>query len=50
MKLRNIDLAGGISYEAPAVSILDVQVEGVLCESGITIDDWGKDEELLDFD
>lgn len=37
-------------YAAPAVSILDVQVEGVLCESGITIDDWGKDDELLDFD
>ena len=50
MKQTNIFHTGGISYEAPAVSILDVQVEGVLCESGITIDDWGKDEELLDFD
>ena len=50
MKLKNIDLAGGVSYKAPAVSILDVQVEGVLCESGITIEDWENDDELLDFD
>lgn len=50
MRLKNIDLAGGISYEAPAVSIVDVLVEGVLCESGVTIEDWEEDDELLDFD
>lgn len=37
-------------YVAPAMDILDVQVEGVLCESGITIEDWENDDELLDFD
>lgn len=50
MKLKNIDLAGGRSYEAPSANILDVQVEGVLCESGVTIEDWEEDDELLDFD
>ena len=37
-------------YVAPAMDIVDVLVEGVLCESGVTIEDWENDDELLDFD
>ena len=51
MTLKNFDFSKkGLSYETPSVSILDVQVEGMLCESGISINDWENDEELLDFD
>ena len=51
MTLKNFDFSKkGLSYETPSVSILDVQVEGVLCESGISINDWENDDELLDFD
>ena len=45
-----ISIRGGQSYETPSVNSLDVQVEGVLCESGISINDWENDDELLDFD
>ena len=35
------------SYETPAVNVIDLQVEGVLCASGdFEINDWGEDEEL----
>ena len=44
------NLIGRGRYEAPSVDILDVQSEGVLCESGIGINDWQEDDELLDFD
>ena len=27
-------------YQAPAVSVIDVQVEGVLCESNETLEDY----------
>lgn len=37
-------------YASPVVEIVDVQVEGVLCESGISIEKWKDDDELLDFD
>lgn len=38
------------SYEAPAVNVIDIQVEGVLCASGdFDINDWGEDEDGLDF-
>ena len=51
MTLKHFDFSQkGFSYETPSVSILDVQVEGMLCESGIRINDWENDEELLDFD
>ncbi len=38
------------TYVSPAVDVVDVQVEGVLCESGISIEKWENDDELLDFD
>ena len=49
MKLKELNPCGQI-YVFPSVNILDVQVEGVLCESGISINDWENDDELLDFD
>lgn len=37
------------TYETPAVRVVDIQSEGVLCGSGVGIQDWEKDEEVLDF-
>lgn len=40
---------GGQTYNAPSVEVLDVQVEGILCESGdVTIKDW-TDGDSVDF-
>lgn len=50
MKSKNLYSAKEQRYEAPSVNILDIKVEGVLCESGISINDWENDDELLDFD
>lgn len=49
MKLKELNPYGQI-YISPSVDILEVRVEGVLCESGISINDWENDDELLDFD
>lgn len=39
------------SYETPAVHVLDIQAEGVLCASGdFTIDGWVEEEDNGDFD
>lgn len=38
------------SYQTPAVNVIDIQVEGVLCASGdYDINDWEDDGEGLDF-
>ena len=38
------------SYETPAVNVIDIQVEGVLCASGdFDINHWEEDEGGLDF-
>lgn len=50
MTFNNVNPGRGCQYVSPAVNILDVQVEGVLCESGIGINDWQEGDELLDFD
>ena len=40
----------GLSYVAPSVIVLDVQAEGVLCQSGkFGIADWETDEDSLTF-
>lgn len=40
----------GLSYVAPSVTVLDVQAEGVLCQSGkFGIADWETDEDSLTF-
>lgn len=49
MKQTNIILSGS-SYESPAVRVLDIMSEGVLCASGeFSIGDWENDDESLDF-
>lgn len=51
MKQKNFNFVGGEqTYVAPSLNILDVHSEGVLCQSGLTIDDWIEDDELLDFE
>lgn len=38
------------AYGSPAVNVIEVLTEGVLCESNISINDWENDDELLEFD
>lgn len=38
------------AYWSPAVNVIEVLAEGVLCESNISINDWENDDELLEFD
>lgn len=49
MVKKNINLCCKETYYAPAVRVIDIQNEGVLCESGVGIEDWEKDDEVLDF-
>lgn len=37
------------TYSSPEVRVVDVVNEGVLCSSGIGINDWERDDEALDF-
>lgn len=49
MKQTNLN-SGSRTYESPAVNVLDVMSEGVLCASnGVDIKDWETDDEILDF-
>lgn len=49
MKQTNFN-SGSRTYESPAVNVLDVMSEGVLCQSGnFGIADWENDGESLDF-
>ncbi len=49
MKQTNFN-SGSRTYESPAVNVLDVMSEGVLCASnGVDIKDWETDDEILDF-
>ena len=46
---RNINLTTA-GYESPAVNVLDVMSEGVLCQSGnFGIGDWENDDDPLEF-
>ena len=40
----------GVAYEAPEVTVIDIQSEGVLCQSGagLGVGDW-EDDGSLDF-
>ena len=50
MNIKKINSRGGQPYEAPLVKSLDIQSEGLLCGSGdLTIKDWERDDEALDF-
>lgn len=33
----------------PMIRVVDIQSEGVLCSSGVDINDWERDEDVLDF-
>ncbi len=46
MKLN--DMHKGV-YVTPSVKVVDIVSEGVLCASGVDINDWQKDEDILDF-
>lgn len=36
------------AYSAPAVRVVDIESEGVLCSS-VDINDWERDDDVLDF-
>ncbi len=44
MTLNKKTLGGGYLYDTPLVTTLEFQSEGVLCESGNTIDDAVEDD------
>lgn len=37
------------AYAAPMIRVVDIQNEGLLCSSGVDINDWERDEDILDF-
>ena len=37
------------AYLTPMIRVVDIEVEGVLCSSGVDINDWERDEDVLDF-
>ncbi len=37
------------TYSSPEVKVVDIVSEGVLCSSGLGINDWERDDEALDF-
>ncbi len=50
MKRNNIYLVSEKeTYVSPSVRSIDIVSEGVLCSSGVDINDWGKDEDILEF-
>ncbi len=49
MTKKNNLVCGAVAYEAPAVRVIDVVSEGVLCASGVDINDWEKDDDILEF-
>jgi hypothetical protein len=47
---NNVNLTAGKSYETPLTVTVVLHSEGVLCQSGdLTIKDWERDDEALDF-
>ncbi len=49
MTEKNIGICRPDAYDAPEVRIVDIVSEGVLCASGLDINDWEKDDDVLDF-
>ena len=37
------------AYAAPVIRVVAIQNEGLLCSSGVDINDWERDEDILDF-
>ncbi len=36
-------------YVSPSSKVMSIACEGVLCSSGVDINDWEKDDDVLDF-
>ncbi len=49
MVKKNNLICGMGGYEAPMARVIDVVSEGVLCSSGLDINDWEKDDDVLEF-
>ena len=50
MKKQFNETTAQARYESPAVDVMEMDLEGVLCASGVfSIGDWVKDDESLDF-
>lgn len=37
------------AYSTPGFKVIDIVSEGVLCSSGVDINDWERDDDVLDF-
>lgn len=37
------------TYLTPVARVVDIVSEGVLCSSGVDINDWERDDDVLDF-
>lgn len=48
-KVIDSRISGQETYSAPMIRVVDIQSEGVLCSSGVDINDWERDEDILDF-
>ncbi len=49
MSQKSFNKKDELQYEVPSVKILDIVSEGVLCSSGLGINDWEYDGEDLNF-
>lgn len=56
MKSKHLEIPcrGGQNYVSPALNVVDIEVEGVLCASGdgegtLDINDWLPDEDPLNW-
>ncbi len=45
----NSKLLNPEAYSTPEVKVVDIVSEGLLCSSGLGINDWERDDEALDF-
>ncbi len=48
MKYKTIESMKAV-YVSPSTKVIDIASEGVLCASGLDINDWEKDEDVLEF-
>ncbi len=49
MSLLRLKKTEAFQYVTPAIMLIDIVSEGVLCSSGVDINDWENDGEGLDF-
>lgn len=48
-KIIDSKISSQEAYMTPMIRVVDIQSEGVLCSSGVDINDWERDEDVLDF-